>query len=114
VPFCFHNTNLCTSYIFVVQCLYEAGRHDKVQILDIFCEAINPDLQNASNRDLFSKTNSESLSGANLGSGRGFIDQAINTVRYDSRSRVSRSDVQCLYFIIILGDRGMYVKLVKG
>jgi hypothetical protein len=89
VPFCFHNTNLCTSYIFVVQCLYEAGRHDKVQILDIFCEAINPDLQNASNRDLFSKTNSESLSGANLGSGRGFIDQAINTVRYDSRSRVS-------------------------
>jgi hypothetical protein len=98
-----------------VQCLYEAGRHDNVQLLDIFCEAINPELQNASNRDLFSKTNSESLSGANLGSGGGFIDQAINTVRYDSRSsRVSRSDAQCLYFIIILSDQGMYVKIFKG
>jgi origin recognition complex subunit 3 len=29
----------------IIQCLYEAGRHGKVQLLDIFCEAINPDLR---------------------------------------------------------------------
>ncbi|KAK3157473.1 hypothetical protein QOZ80_2AG0122920 [Eleusine coracana subsp. coracana] len=74
----------------VLLCLYEAGRHDKVQLLDIFCEAINPDLQNASNRDLFSKTNSENISGAKLGSGNRFIDQAMNTVRYLPMETLSR------------------------
>ncbi|KAK3153660.1 hypothetical protein QOZ80_2BG0179250 [Eleusine coracana subsp. coracana] len=74
----------------VLLCLYEAGRHDKVQLLDIFCEAINPDLQNASNRDLFSKTTSENLSGAKLGSGNRFIDQAMNTVRYLPLETLSR------------------------
>jgi origin recognition complex subunit 3 len=67
-----------------VQCLYEVGRHDKVQLLDIFYEAINPDLQNASDRDVVSNTNCETLSGVK---GNGFIDQAMKTVRYDSSSR---------------------------
>ncbi|KAL6642948.1 hypothetical protein ACP70R_021129 [Stipagrostis hirtigluma subsp. patula] len=69
----------------VILCLYEAGRHDKVQLLDIFCEAVNPDLQtqNASNGDLFiSKVTIENLSGVKLGSGKGFIAQTMNTIRY--------------------------------
>lgn len=69
----------------VLLCLYEAGRHDKVQLLDIFCEAVNPDLhtQKASNNDLFmSKVTSENLSGGKSGAGKGFIAQAIDTIRY--------------------------------
>ena len=27
-----------------VQCLYEAGKYSRVQLLDLFCEALNPDL----------------------------------------------------------------------
>lgn len=67
-----------------LQCLYEAGRHDKVQLLDMFCEAINPDLQtqNASKSDLFvSKVNSEKLSGVKSGSGNGFMAQVMNAIR---------------------------------
>ncbi|TVU30974.1 hypothetical protein EJB05_22633 [Eragrostis curvula] len=77
----------------VLLCLYEAGRHDKVQLLDIFCEAVNPGLltQNASNRDSFSKMTSENLSEVKLGSGNGFIDQAINTVRYLPMDTLSRA-----------------------
>ncbi|TVU41444.1 hypothetical protein EJB05_14961, partial [Eragrostis curvula] len=71
----------------VLLCLYEAGRYDKVQFLDIFCEAVNPDLQTqtASNRDSFSRMTSENLSEV------GFIERAMNTVRYlpmDTLSRV--------------------------
>ncbi|XP_062204858.1 origin of replication complex subunit 3 [Phragmites australis] len=69
----------------VLLCLYEAGRHDKVQLLDIFCEAVNSNLQtqSASNGDLFiSKETSENLSGVKLGSDKGYIAQAMNTIRY--------------------------------
>ncbi|KAJ1295730.1 hypothetical protein BS78_01G245600 [Paspalum vaginatum] len=69
----------------VLLCLYEAGRHDKVQLLDIFCEAVNPDLQtlNAPNRDRFiSKVNNENLSAVKSGSGQVYIAQAINAIRY--------------------------------
>jgi origin recognition complex subunit 3 len=55
-----------------------------VQLLDIFCEAINPDLRthNASNSDMFaSKVNSEKLSGVKLGSGDVFMAQVMNSLR---------------------------------
>ncbi|KAF8712045.1 hypothetical protein HU200_028877 [Digitaria exilis] len=68
----------------VLLCLYEAGRHDKVQLLDIFCEAVNPHLQtqNRSNVDMFvSKMNSEKLSGVKLGSDKVFTSQVMNAVR---------------------------------
>lgn len=29
------------------QCLYEAGKYNKVQLLDLFCEALDPDLYNS-------------------------------------------------------------------
>jgi origin recognition complex subunit 3 len=69
----------------VLLCLYEAGRHDKVQLLDIFCEAVNPDLQteNAPDSYLFaSKVTCENLLGVNSGSAKGFIAQVMNTIRY--------------------------------
>ncbi|CAD6269325.1 unnamed protein product [Miscanthus lutarioriparius] len=69
----------------VLLCLYEAGRHDKVQLLDIFCEAVNPDLQteNAPDSYLFaSKVTCENLLGVKSGSAKGFIAQVMNTVRY--------------------------------
>ena len=28
----------------VLQCLYEAGKHNKIQLLDLFCEALDPEL----------------------------------------------------------------------
>uniref|UniRef100_A0ACD5X164 Uncharacterized protein n=1 Tax=Avena sativa TaxID=4498 RepID=A0ACD5X164_AVESA len=69
----------------VLSCLYEAGRHGKVQLLDIFCEAINPDLctQKDSNVEvLMSKVTSGNLSSGNSGAGRRFIAQALDTIRY--------------------------------
>ena len=67
-----------------IQCLYEAGRHGKVQLLDIFCEAINPDLhtQNDSNNELLmSKLTSGNLSSGKSGAGRRCIAQALDTAR---------------------------------
>uniref|UniRef100_A0A453RC49 Uncharacterized protein n=2 Tax=Aegilops tauschii TaxID=37682 RepID=A0A453RC49_AEGTS len=64
---------------------YEAGRHGKVQLLDIFCEAINLDLhtQNDSNNELLmSKLTSGNLSSGKSGAGRRCIAQALDTVRY--------------------------------
>ncbi|KAJ1266418.1 hypothetical protein BS78_08G149500 [Paspalum vaginatum] len=69
----------------VLLCLYEVGRYDKVQLLDIFCEAINPDVQteNASNSCMFvSKVTRENLLGVKSGSGKGFIAQVMDTIRY--------------------------------
>ncbi|KAG2538227.1 origin of replication complex subunit 3-like [Panicum virgatum] len=69
----------------VLLCLYEAGRHDKLQLLDIFCEAVNPDLQaqNASNAELpVSKVNIEKLSGMKSGSGKVYMAQVMNAIRY--------------------------------
>ncbi|CAL4933302.1 unnamed protein product [Urochloa decumbens] len=60
----------------VLLCLYEAGRHDKVQLLDIFCEAVNPDLQTQNT------PNSGKLSGVKPGSGNVFMAQVINAIRY--------------------------------
>lgn len=38
----------CFSYLqSVPQCLYEAGKYNKVQLLDLFCEALDPDLYNS-------------------------------------------------------------------
>lgn len=56
-----------------MQCLYEAGKHGKVQLLDIFCEAVNPDLhtQKAPN-----------LPNEKSGTSRRFIDQVMDTIRY--------------------------------
>jgi origin recognition complex subunit 3 len=68
----------------IIQCLYEAGRHGKVQLLDIFCEAINPDLrtQKDSNIELLmSKVTSGNLPSGNSGAGRRFLAQALDTVR---------------------------------
>nr|CQR79608.1 ORC3b protein [Paspalum simplex]CQR79609.1 ORC3b protein [Paspalum simplex] len=65
--------------------LYGVGRYDKVQLLDIFCEAINPYLQteNASNSCMFvSKITRENLLGVKSGSGKGFIAQVMDTIRY--------------------------------
>uniref|UniRef100_A0A0D9XJG2 Uncharacterized protein n=1 Tax=Leersia perrieri TaxID=77586 RepID=A0A0D9XJG2_9ORYZ len=57
----------------VLLCLYEAGRHGKVQLLDIFCEAINPDLhtQKMPNPPI-----------GKSGTSRRFIEQVIDTIRY--------------------------------
>ncbi|CAN6343884.1 unnamed protein product [Urochloa humidicola] len=63
----------------VLLCLYEAGRHDKVQLLDIFCEAVNPDLQ-TENALFASKAACEKLSGVK--SGEGSIAQVTNTIRH--------------------------------
>jgi origin recognition complex subunit 3 len=73
----------------IFQCLYEAGRHGKVQLLDIFCEAINPDLltQKDSNIELLmSKVTSGNFSSGNSGAGRRFIAQSLDIVRYGDRS----------------------------
>ncbi|KAM0839712.1 hypothetical protein ACQ4PT_060135 [Festuca glaucescens] len=69
----------------VLSCLYEAGRHGKVQLLDVFCEAINPDLhtQKDSNVELpMSKVTNGNLPSRNSGAGRRFLPQALDTVRY--------------------------------
>ncbi|WVZ91295.1 hypothetical protein U9M48_037485 [Paspalum notatum var. saurae] len=69
----------------VLLCLYEVGRYDKVQLLDIFCEAINPDVQSedASNSCMFiSKVTHGNLLGVKSGSGKGFIAQVMDTIRY--------------------------------
>ncbi|CAN6338987.1 unnamed protein product [Urochloa humidicola] len=65
----------------VLLCLFEAGRHGKVQLLDIFCEVVNPDLQ-TENALFVSKGPSENFSGAESGSGKGFIAQVMNTIRH--------------------------------
>ncbi|CAN6335070.1 unnamed protein product [Urochloa humidicola] len=65
----------------VLLCLYEAGRHDKVQLLDIFCEAVNPDLR-TENALFVSKVTCENLSGVKSGSGKGFIAQVMNTIMH--------------------------------
>ncbi|CAL4905065.1 unnamed protein product [Urochloa decumbens] len=65
----------------VLLCMYEAGRHDKVQLLDIFCEAVNPDLK-TENALFVSKVICENLSGVKSGSDKGFIAQVMNTIRH--------------------------------
>jgi origin recognition complex subunit 3 len=69
--------------------LYEAIRHGKVQLLDIFCEEIIPDLltRKDSNIELpMPKMTSWNLSSGNSGTGRTFIAQALDTVRYGDRN----------------------------
>ncbi|XP_072963402.1 origin of replication complex subunit 3 [Typha angustifolia] len=69
----------------VVMCLYEAGKHTKIQLLDIFCEAIDPDLYSlrASDHNLqISSMLGDNLIRGRLGSWKeGFIAQAIHKVR---------------------------------
>ena len=65
----------------VLLCLYEAGRHDKVQLLDIFCEAVNPDLQ-TENVLFVSEVTCENLSGVKSGCGKGSMAQVMNTIRH--------------------------------
>jgi origin recognition complex subunit 3 len=65
----------------ILLCLYEAGRLDRVQLLDIFCEAVNPNLQ-TENVLFVSKVTCENLSGVKSGCGEGFIAQVLNTMRY--------------------------------
>lgn len=65
----------------VLLCLYEAGRHDKVQLLDIFCEAVNPNLP-TENVLFVSKVTCENLSGVKSRCGEGFIAQVMNMIRY--------------------------------
>lgn len=77
----------------VLLCLYEAGRHEKMQLLDIFCEVINPDMhtQRAPKSDLLmSKVTSENLSSGKSGAGRRFIDRALDTVRYMPTDKLLR------------------------
>uniref|UniRef100_A0A6V7QXP7 Uncharacterized protein n=1 Tax=Ananas comosus var. bracteatus TaxID=296719 RepID=A0A6V7QXP7_ANACO len=58
-------------------CLFEAGKRSKMQLLDIFCEASDPNLQ------ISSMTRSIPITGK-LGSGKaGFIAQAIYRVRLE-------------------------------
>jgi origin recognition complex subunit 3 len=55
-----------------------------VQLLDIFCEAVNPDLQtqNVSNPEPpVSKLNIEKLSGMKSGSGKVYMAQVMNAIR---------------------------------
>uniref|UniRef100_A0A0E0BA82 Uncharacterized protein n=1 Tax=Oryza glumipatula TaxID=40148 RepID=A0A0E0BA82_9ORYZ len=65
--------NIQKDWSSVLLCLYEAGKHGKVQLLDIFCEAVNPDLhtQKAPN-----------LPNEKSGTSRRFIDQVMDTIRY--------------------------------
>ncbi|TKW29640.1 hypothetical protein SEVIR_3G409401v4 [Setaria viridis] len=65
----------------VLLCLYEAGRHDKVQLLDIFCEAVSPNLH-TENVLFVSKVTCENLSGVKSRCGEGFIAQVMNMIRY--------------------------------
>ncbi|RCV19522.1 hypothetical protein SETIT_3G392300v2 [Setaria italica] len=69
----------------VLLCLYEAGRHDKVQLLDIFCEAVNPNLQ-TENVLFVSKVTCENLSGVKSRCGEGFIAQVMNMIRRVKRA----------------------------
>jgi origin recognition complex subunit 3 len=61
----------------ILLCLYEAGRLDRVQLLDIFCEVVNPNLQ-IENVLFVSKVTCENLSGLKSGC----IAQVLNTIRY--------------------------------
>ncbi|RLN19901.1 origin of replication complex subunit 3 [Panicum miliaceum] len=79
----------CAGFCISHECLYEAGRHDKVQLLDIFCEAVNPDLQtqNVSNAEPpVSKLNIEKLSGMKSGSGKVYMAQVMNAIRRSTGS----------------------------
>ncbi|KAF8403296.1 hypothetical protein HHK36_011398 [Tetracentron sinense] len=60
------------NWISAVLCLYEAGKCHKIQLLDIFCEALDP--------DFFNKRASDHQSGLGLRKG-GFICQAVRKVR---------------------------------
>ncbi|XP_020093547.1 origin of replication complex subunit 3 isoform X2 [Ananas comosus] len=63
------------SWSSVVMCLFETGKRSKMQLLDIFCEASDPNLQ------ISSMTRGIPITGK-LGSGKaGFIAQAIHRVR---------------------------------
>ncbi|XP_062082641.1 origin of replication complex subunit 3 isoform X2 [Humulus lupulus] len=50
----------------VVMCLYEAGKYNKVQLLDLFCEALDPNIYNAI------------ATGAHTRSGKGFEISSSN------------------------------------
>ncbi|XP_010918184.1 origin of replication complex subunit 3 [Elaeis guineensis] len=69
----------------VVMCLFEVGKRKNMQLLDIFCEAIDPTLYNL--RALDHNLQLSSLIGRNLIEGKsssakgGFIAQAIQQVR---------------------------------
>lgn len=66
----------------VLLCLYEAGRHDKVQLLDIFCEAASPDWQTENAPDSYLFASKVTLLGVKSGSAKRFIAQVMNTIRY--------------------------------
>lgn len=79
--------------MYLLQCLYEAGKFHKMQLLDIFCEALDPDFSElrASNYIsgegiFFSKPSSADhrmLDGENSSLKKGtFIAQAIHRIRY--------------------------------
>ncbi|WOL14309.1 origin of replication complex subunit 3 [Canna indica] len=77
----------------VVMCLYEVGKHNKVQLLDIFCEATDP--SPSSLKPSSHKLENFPLNGQNLIEGklclkRGVISQLIHTVRELSVASLSK------------------------
>lgn len=77
----------------LLQCLYEAGKFHKIQLLDIFCEALDPDFLESRASDyisgegkIFAKTSSANdrlLDGENFTLKKGtFIAQAVHKIRY--------------------------------
>lgn len=74
----------------LLQCLYEAGKYHKISLLDLYCEALDPDLYDSRGSDLHldlennfrMPSNNQSVVGQhpNLHMG-GFICQAIRKVR---------------------------------
>lgn len=81
-------TNIMTSaFLFlhlICQCLYEVGKHNKIQLLDIFCEATDPTLSSLdpSNHKLERSFNGQNLAEGRLDFKGGLIGQLIHTVRY--------------------------------
>ncbi|CAL9205745.1 unnamed protein product [Musa hybrid cultivar] len=67
----------------VILCLYEVGKHNKIQLLDIFCEATDPTLSSLdpSNHKLERSFNGQNLADGRLDFKGGLIGQLIHTVR---------------------------------
>lgn len=86
----------------MLQCLYEAGKYHKISLLDLYCEALDPDLWETRASDFHSvldnnlkvPSNNQIMVGEqnNLHTG-GFICQAIRKVRY----------VMDVCFLLIIG-----------
>lgn len=73
----------------MLQCLYEAGKYNKGQLLDLLCEALDPDIYNSIGSDTqttsgksfeISSSSNHSMAGQHLRKG-GPISQAIQKVR---------------------------------